>query len=78
MNIRDFEYLVALDEQKNFIKASEKCFVSQPALSQQVKKIEDQLGFCIFEREIPKPFKTLAATPSSSSKSPNNRCSVPI
>lgn len=50
MNIRDFEYLTAIDELKNFIKASEKCFVSQPALSQQVKKIENQLGFNIFER----------------------------
>ena len=51
MNIRDFEYLIAIDELKSFVRASEKCFISQPALSQQVKKIEEQLGFNIFERD---------------------------
>lgn len=51
MNIRDFEYLIAIDELKSFSKASQKCFISQPALSQQIKKIEDQLGFEIFERD---------------------------
>ena len=51
MNIRDFEYLIAIDELKSFIKAANKCFISQPALSQQVKKIEDQLGVKIFERD---------------------------
>ncbi len=51
MNIRDFEYIIAIDETKSFIKASKKCFISQPALSQQVKKIEDQLDFRIFERD---------------------------
>lgn len=51
MNIRDFEYLIAIDELKSFLLAAKKCFVSQPALSQQVKKIEDALGFNIFERD---------------------------
>ncbi len=51
MNIRDFEYLIAVDELKSFSKASQKCFISQPALSQQIKKIENQLGFNIFERD---------------------------
>ncbi len=50
MNIRDFEYLVAIDELKSFQKAAKKCFISQPALSQQIKKIENRLGFEIFER----------------------------
>ena len=50
MNIRDFEYLITIDELKSFQKASKKCFISQPALSQQIKKIENQLGFEIFER----------------------------
>ncbi|MFT6077868.1 MAG: LysR family hydrogen peroxide-inducible transcriptional activator, partial [Rickettsiales bacterium] len=50
MNIRDFEYLIAVHELKNFSRASEKCFISQPALSQQVKKLENKLGFNIFER----------------------------
>lgn len=51
MNIRDFEYLIAVDELKSFSKASQKCFISQPALSQQIKKVENQLGFDIFERD---------------------------
>lgn len=51
MNIRDFKYLVAIDELKSFLLASKKCFVSQPALSQQIKKIENELGFNIFERD---------------------------
>jgi LysR family hydrogen peroxide-inducible transcriptional activator len=51
MNIRDFEYLIAVDELRSFSKASKKCFISQPALSQQIKKIEEQLGFHIFERD---------------------------
>lgn len=51
MNIRDFEYLIAIDDLKSFSKASKKCFISQPALSQQIKKIEEQIGFNIFERD---------------------------
>ena len=51
MNIRDFEYLIAIDELKSFSKASQSCFISQPALSQQIRKIEEQLGFNIFERD---------------------------
>ncbi|MDC0857276.1 LysR substrate-binding domain-containing protein [Rickettsiales bacterium] len=50
MNIRDFKYLIAIDEVKSFVKAAEKCNVSQPALSQQVKRIELQLDCTIFER----------------------------
>ncbi|MCF6766214.1 LysR substrate-binding domain-containing protein [Thiotrichales bacterium 19S3-7] len=51
MNIRDLEYIVAVAEEKSFVKASQLCFVSQPALSMQVKKLEDQLGIVIFERQ---------------------------
>ena len=51
MNIRDLEYLVAVDELKSFIKAARQCFISQPALSQQVKKVEEQLDILIFERD---------------------------
>lgn len=50
MNIRDFEYLVALAEHKHFRKAAEACFVSQPTLSGQIKKLEDELGSPLLER----------------------------
>ncbi|WED21635.1 DNA-binding transcriptional regulator OxyR [Vibrio sp. JC009] len=50
MNIRDFEYLVALAEHKHFRKAAEACFVSQPTLSGQIRKLEDELGAPLLER----------------------------
>ncbi|MDF2155682.1 DNA-binding transcriptional regulator OxyR [Vibrio sp. CAU 1672] len=50
MNIRDFEYLVALAEHKHFRKAAEACFVSQPTLSGQIRKLEEELGATLLER----------------------------
>ncbi|WP_122033751.1 DNA-binding transcriptional regulator OxyR [Aliivibrio sp. EL58] len=50
MNIRDFEYLVALAEHKHFRKAAESCFVSQPTLSGQIKKLEEEVGLTLLER----------------------------
>jgi LysR family hydrogen peroxide-inducible transcriptional activator len=50
MNIRDFQYIIAVNEFKSFIRASKKCFVSQPALSMQIHKIEEEIGVKIFER----------------------------
>ncbi|MGF1750789.1 DNA-binding transcriptional regulator OxyR [Vibrio cionasavignyae] len=50
MNIRDFEYLVALAEHKHFRKAAEACFVSQPTLSGQIRKLEDEIGTSLLER----------------------------
>ncbi len=50
MNIRDFEYLVALAEHKHFRKAAEACFVSQPTLSGQIRKLEEQIGTPLLER----------------------------
>ncbi|OIN12287.1 DNA-binding transcriptional regulator OxyR [Oceanisphaera psychrotolerans] len=50
MNLRDLEYLVALAEERHFRKAAEKCFVSQPTLSGQLRKLEDELGVVLMER----------------------------
>lgn len=50
MNIRDLEYLVAIDEERHFNRAAERCFVSQPTLSGQLKKLEDELGVLVAER----------------------------
>ncbi len=58
MNIRDYQYLVLVDKLKHFGKAAEAAFVSQPALSMQIKKIEDELGVTIFERSNKQVFTT--------------------
>jgi LysR family hydrogen peroxide-inducible transcriptional activator len=50
MTITQLEYIVALDSQRHFVLASEKCFVTQPTLSMQVQKLEEELGVKIFDR----------------------------
>lgn len=50
MNIRDLEYLIAVDEERHFHRAAERCFVSQPTLSGQLKKLEEELGILLVER----------------------------
>lgn len=50
MNIRDLHYLVALADHEHFGRAAEACFVSQPALSMQIKKLEESLGISLVER----------------------------
>jgi LysR family hydrogen peroxide-inducible transcriptional activator len=50
ISIQQMHYLVVLSEEKQFQKASERCFVTQPTLSMQVKKAEEILGYPIFDR----------------------------
>lgn len=50
MNIRDLEYLIALSEFKHFRKAADFCNVSQPTLSGQIRKLENELGTILLER----------------------------
>ncbi len=50
MNFRDLTYLVALADHRHFGKAAKVCFVSQPALSMQIKKLEKHLGIQLLER----------------------------
>jgi LysR family transcriptional regulator, hydrogen peroxide-inducible genes activator len=50
MNLRDLRYLVALAEHRHFGRAAEACFVSQPTLSTQIKKLEEQLNVTLIER----------------------------
>ena len=50
MTITQLSYVLAVAEQQNFTKAAEKCFVTQPTLSMQIQKLEDQLDILIFDR----------------------------
>jgi LysR family hydrogen peroxide-inducible transcriptional activator len=50
MNLRDLRYIVAVADLKNFSKAAERCNVSQPTLSNQIRKLEEMLSTTIFER----------------------------
>jgi LysR family hydrogen peroxide-inducible transcriptional activator len=51
MTLTELRYIVALASERHFGRAAEKCFVTQPTLSVAVKKLEDELGVSIFERQ---------------------------
>ena len=50
MTITQLHYVLAVAEYQNFTKAAEKCFVTQPTLSMQIQKLEDELDILIFDR----------------------------
>jgi LysR family transcriptional regulator, hydrogen peroxide-inducible genes activator len=66
MTLTQLEYIVALDTHRHFALAAEHCFVTQPTLSMQIQKLEDELGVKIFDRTkqpvIPTEIGTLILT----------------
>lgn len=60
MFLRQIEYLQAVIESGNFYEAAEKCHVSQSAVSQQIKKLEEELGVKLLERHN----RTFSLTPA--------------
>ena len=50
MQLKDIEYVSAVASEKNFSAAAEKLFISQPALSQAIKRLENELGVVLFNR----------------------------
>jgi len=50
MTLSELRYIVAVARERHFRRAAERCFVSQPALSAAVAKLEDELGIKLFER----------------------------
>jgi LysR family hydrogen peroxide-inducible transcriptional activator len=59
MNLRALQYFVKLAELQHFSKAAQACFVSQPTLSTQIMKLEEELGVQLVER-IPRKVKLTA------------------
>lgn len=50
MTLNELRYIVAVARERNFRRAAERCFVSQPALSLAIQKLEEELGVQLFER----------------------------
>jgi LysR family hydrogen peroxide-inducible transcriptional activator len=69
LNLRDLKYFVALAETRHFGHAAVRTFVSQPTLSGQIKKLEDELGAPLFERTT----KSVALTPLGEALLPHAR-----
>lgn len=51
MTLNELRYIVAVSRERNFRRAAEKCFVTQPALSLAIQKLEEELGVSLFERK---------------------------
>lgn len=60
MTLQQLEYVVALNKHRNFVKAAESCFVTQPTLSFQLSKLEEEANILIFDRSK-KPLKPTKA-----------------
>ena len=50
VEFRDMVYAVSVCEEKSFSRAAERCFITQPSLSKSVKKLENNIGFALFDR----------------------------
>lgn len=50
MTITQIEYALAVYQKRNFVEAAKSCHVSQPTLSMQLKKLEEEIGFMLFDR----------------------------
>jgi LysR family hydrogen peroxide-inducible transcriptional activator len=50
ITLTQLEYIIAVDTYRHFVKAADACFVTQPTLSMQIKKLEDTLGEVVFDR----------------------------
>lgn len=50
MDLKEFEYVLTINEERSFSKAAKRLFISQPSLSQYINRLEGQLGVTIFDR----------------------------
>ena len=63
MNLRDLAYFVAVADHRHFGRAAEASHVSQPTLSGQIRKLEEELGVALFERDSRNVVPTSASEP---------------
>ena len=63
MTLNELRYLVAVAREQHFGRAAKSCFVSQPTLSVAIRKLEDELGITVFERDSGKIMVTAEGAP---------------
>jgi LysR family hydrogen peroxide-inducible transcriptional activator len=59
MTLQQLQYIVALDEHRHFVRAAASCFVTQPTLTMQVRKLEEEMEVELFDRRV-QPIKPTA------------------
>ena len=50
MELKQLEYFLAVSNNKSFTRAAEQLYVSQPSVTTAIKKLEDELGLILFDR----------------------------
>jgi DNA-binding transcriptional LysR family regulator len=64
MELRQLKYFVEVAEQLHYGKAAEQLFISQPAISQQIKNLEENMGVELFDANIRKNYRKVKLTPA--------------
>ena len=72
MTLQQLRYIVALDNLRHFGEAAEACMVTQPTLTMQLKKLEDEMGVLLFDRSR-SPVKTTALPENFATFIPKSR-----